>query len=106
MAPCCAIQPPSSTDSKTPAGSASHEHLLSVLPSGRAVLTSSPPVCPMTANRKQTIDEIHRRIGRNLLRYQGIEECLRLLLPYIHPNASAKGADAMRSYQQQNVASK
>lgn len=60
----------------------------------------------MAANKKEIIDEIHRRIGRNLLRYQGIEECLRLLLPYIHPDASAKGADAMRSYQQQNVASK
>ena len=60
----------------------------------------------MTANKKETIDEIHRRIGRNLLRYQGIEECLRLLLPYVHPDASAKGADAMRTYQQQNVASK
>jgi hypothetical protein len=60
----------------------------------------------MTANKKETVDEIHRRIGRNLLRYQGIEESLRLILPYIHPDASAKGADAMRSYQQQNVASK
>ena len=35
----------------------------------------------MTANKKETIDEIHRRIGRNLLRYQGIEECLRFILP-------------------------
>jgi hypothetical protein len=60
----------------------------------------------MTADKKETIDEIHRRVGRNLLRYQGIEECLRLILPYVHPDASAKGADAMRSYQQQNVASK
>src|SRR5688572_18154342 len=60
----------------------------------------------MTANKKEAIDEIHRRIGRNLLRYQGIEVSLRLLLPYIHPDASAKGTDAMRSYQQQNVASK
>ena len=63
-------------------------------------------MCPMTAKNTQIIDEVHRRIGRNLLRYQGIEVCLRLLLPYIHPDASAKGADAMRSYQQQNVASK
>lgn len=63
-------------------------------------------MCPMTASKKETIDEIHRRIGRNLLRYQGIEVCLRLLLPYIHPDGSAKGADAVRSYQQQDVASK
>jgi hypothetical protein len=60
----------------------------------------------MTANKKETIDEVHRRIGRNLLRYQGIEECLRLILPYVHPDASANGADAMRNYQKQNVASK
>jgi hypothetical protein len=60
----------------------------------------------MTANKKETIDEIHRRIGRNLVRYQGIEECLRFILPYVHPDASAKGAYAMRNYQQRNVASK
>src|SRR5688572_27621052 len=36
MARCCAIQPPSSTDSKTLAGSASPEHLLSALLDNKA----------------------------------------------------------------------
>ena len=34
------------------------------------------------ANR---ISEMHRRIGRNLLRFQQIEHDLKFLMPYIHP---------------------
>lgn len=42
--------------------------------------------------------ELHRRIGRNLLRFQGIELSLKLMLPYIHPDGGAKGSDAGRAY--------
>lgn len=55
---------------------------------------------------QSTIDEVHRRIGRNLLRFQGIEQSLRFLLPYCHPEGGAKGADAMREYREQHVSGK
>ena len=51
------------------------------------------------------IDEVHRRIGRNLLRFQEIEVGLKLILPYVHPDAGAKGIDALKSYRQQRVTS-
>jgi hypothetical protein len=49
------------------------------------------------------MDELHRRIGRNLLRFQEIELSIKLMLPYIHADGSAKGAEAMREYQTKNV---
>lgn len=49
------------------------------------------------------VDELHRRIGRNLLRFQAIELSLKLMLPYMHPDGGAKGAGAMREYQVKNV---
>lgn len=49
------------------------------------------------------VNELHRRIGRNLLRFQEIELSLKLMLPYIHPNGGAKGADAMREYQAKSI---
>lgn len=39
------------------------------------------------------IDEMHRRIGRNLLRFQQIEHDLKFLMPYIHPRAHVDGLD-------------
>lgn len=48
-------------------------------------------------------DELHRRLGRNLVRFQEIELSLKLMLPYIHPDGGAKGAEAMRKYQARNV---
>lgn len=52
------------------------------------------------------VDELYRRIGRNLLRFQAIEQSLRFMLPYIHPDGGAKGADAMREYQDRYVSAK
>jgi len=52
------------------------------------------------------IDEIYRRVGRNLLTFQAAEESLRLVLPYIHPDGSKKGADAMRDYVERSIARK
>jgi hypothetical protein len=48
-------------------------------------------------------NQLHRRLGRNLLRFQEIELSLKLMLPYIHPDGGAKGAKAMREYQARNV---
>lgn len=45
------------------------------------------------ANR---IGEMHRRIGRNLLRFQQIEHDLKFLMPYIHPKAHADGLDGFK----------
>lgn len=41
-------------------------------------------------NRAPAVDinELHRRIGRNVLRFQKIELALKLMLPYVHPEAS------------------
>lgn len=52
------------------------------------------------------IDEIHRRIGRNLLNFQAAEESLRFVLPYFHPDGARNGMDAMRAYAEHNVAKK
>jgi len=60
----------------------------------------------MTEQRSQVTDELQRRIGRNLLRFQAIELSLKLMLPYVHPDGGAKGADAMRAYQSKNVTGK
>jgi hypothetical protein len=48
-------------------------------------------------------NELHRRLGRNLLRFQEIELSLKAMLPYIHPDGGAKGAKAMRDYRARNV---
>jgi hypothetical protein len=58
------------------------------------------------ADKESMIDDLHRRIGRNLLRFQAIEQGLRLTLPYVHPDGGAKGADAMREYREQFVSAK
>lgn len=60
----------------------------------------------MSQSNKSLIDELHRRIGRNLLRFQEIELSLKLMLSYIHPNGGAKGAEAMREYQTKNIEGK
>jgi hypothetical protein len=37
---------------------------------------------------------MHRRIGRNLLRFQEIEHGLKFMMPYVHPEARGGGLDA------------
>jgi hypothetical protein len=46
------------------------------------------------------IDELHRKIGRNLLRFQQIEVGLKLILPYIHPDGSAHGIEGLLKFQE------
>jgi hypothetical protein len=45
------------------------------------------------ADHTHRIGEMHRRIGRNLLRFQQIEHDLKFLMPYIHPRAHADGLE-------------
>ena len=47
-------------------------------------------------DRANRIGEMHRRIGRNLLRFQEIENNLKFLMPYIHPRAHADGLDGFK----------
>ena len=45
---------------------------------------------PQRPGSRSLLDEIHRRVGRNLLMFQAAEESLRFVLPYIHPDGSKK----------------
>jgi hypothetical protein len=45
------------------------------------------------------IDEVHRRIGRNLLRFQQIEFALKFALPYIHPEGAKAGPEALKNFR-------
>ena len=38
----------------------------------------------MTSERQQVLNEVHRRVGRNVLLFQLIEQRLKVLLPFIH----------------------
>jgi len=46
------------------------------------------------------LDEIHRRIGRNLMRFQEIEFALKFALPYMHPNGGSRGLDALKRFRE------
>lgn len=48
------------------------------------------------ADRAKRIAGMHRRIGRNLLRFQEIEHGLKLMMPYIHPEAHKDGLDGFK----------
>jgi hypothetical protein len=48
------------------------------------------------------VNEVLRKIGRNVLIFQQIEKGLKLLLPYIHPNGSKNGIDSFWSYKETN----
>jgi hypothetical protein len=62
---------------------------------------------PETEEERQSLaNEVRRRVGRNLLMFQVAEEALRLVLPYIHPDGSKNGADAMREYAEHRVSDK
>jgi hypothetical protein len=57
----------------------------------------------MASATRPPIHEIHRRVGRNVLEFQAIEQALRFILPYIHPKASKQGLAAMRKYRRGKV---
>lgn len=50
----------------------------------------------------ELVNEVLRKIGRNVLIFQQIEKGLKLLIPYIHPDGSRKGIDSFRSYKEAN----
>jgi hypothetical protein len=54
----------------------------------------------MTNDTVELINEVNRKIGRNLLRFQQIEASLKLILPYIHPDGSSKGLEAFGKYRE------
>lgn len=47
----------------------------------------------------KTLDEIHRRIGRNLVRFQEIEYALKFCLRYIQPSEGKLDDDGLRQFQ-------
>lgn len=55
---------------------------------------------------RELVDELHRRVGRNLLLFQAAEESLRGVLPYAHPEGSRNGVEAMRKYAEDQVSGK
>ena len=61
---------------------------------------------PQQPGSRSPLDEIHRRVGRNLLMFQAAEESLRIVLPYIHPEGSKNGVDAMHEYARRRIADK
>ncbi|PSB04271.1 hypothetical protein [Merismopedia glauca] len=54
----------------------------------------------MDKNDSDLIDEVLKKIGKNILIFQQIEKGLKILIPFIHPNAGAKGMDSLRKYRE------
>lgn len=54
----------------------------------------------MSSEHAQAIDEIHRRVGRNLLRFQRIEESLRFLVPYMNPGPQPLTVERVRAVKE------
>ena len=54
-------------------------------------------------DKNEAIREVHRRIGRNLLRFQEMEVAMKMILPYAHPDGAMKGVEAMRQYQKEHI---
>lgn len=48
----------------------------------------------------KTLDDIHRRIGRNLVRFQEIEYALKFCLRHIQPKEGKLDDDALRKFQE------
>lgn len=48
---------------------------------------------------RRLINEALRRVGRNVLAFQEIESRLKFLLPYMHPDGSAKGENSRLEYR-------
>jgi hypothetical protein len=46
---------------------------------------------------QELVQELHMKLGRNLLRFQLIEHTFKRLLPFMHPDGQSKGDDAFDS---------
>ena len=55
----------------------------------------------MESEYRELVNEVLKKIGRNILIFQQIEKGLKILLPFIHPDASAKGSDSFRRYTEE-----
>lgn len=53
----------------------------------------------MTDEAPISLDDVHRNIGRNLLRFQQIEAGIKAILPYIHPHGHATGIEGVQTFQ-------
>jgi len=54
----------------------------------------------MSTVSSAALDDLHRRIGRNLLRFQQIEFALKFALPYMHPDGGKAGFEALKKYRE------
>lgn len=52
----------------------------------------------MESEYRELVNEVLRKIGQNILIFQQIEKGLKLLLPFMHPDASANGSDSFQTY--------
>lgn len=55
----------------------------------------------MESEYRELVNEVLTKIGRNILIFQQIEKGLKVLLPFIHPEASAKGIESFRRYTEE-----
>jgi hypothetical protein len=51
----------------------------------------------MNQQHRELMEELHEKMGRNLMLFQAIERGLKMVLPYIHPDGSRK--DGIASFQ-------
>jgi hypothetical protein len=50
----------------------------------------------MESEYRELVNEVLRKIGRNILIFEQIEKGFKVLIPFINPEASAKGIDSFR----------
>lgn len=54
----------------------------------------------MKSEYRELVNEVLRKIGRNILIFQQIEKSLKVLLPFIHSDGSAKDVDSFWRYRE------
>ncbi|MEH2204707.1 MAG: OST-HTH/LOTUS domain-containing protein [Nostoc sp.] len=54
----------------------------------------------MNSEYRELVNEVLRKIGRNMLMFQQIEKCLKELVPFIHSDASTRDADSFWEYRE------
>ena len=54
----------------------------------------------MKSEYRELVNEVLRKIGRNMLMFQQIEKGLKALLPFIHSNASTNDTDSFWKYRE------
>ncbi len=54
----------------------------------------------MKSEYRELFDEVLRKIGRNILMFQQIEKGLKVLLPFVHSDASTKSINSFWKYRE------